>query len=131
MKQIVNKQRHFDRTKSITEVLPATQAQRESSWLSLTRYLRSQSGVGQGAFKQGQRRGAAWLSGSVDQLASPQHQSRGRWLRSGCNFRKQKGLRKQEWELGKYPKDNREPICGFKEERAFSTCLFNRSKFTV
>jgi len=25
-----------------------------------------------------------------------------------------KGLRKQDWELGNYPKDNREPTCGFK-----------------
>lgn len=25
-----------------------------------------------------------------------------------------KGLRKQGWELGNYPKDNREPTCGFK-----------------
>lgn len=59
--------------------------------------------------------GAAWVKWerrAVSVAAAPtMWQEVKQWE---MKLKKAKGLRKQDQELGNYPKDNREPTCGFK-----------------
>lgn len=50
------------------------------------------------------------LSGNVKQLELLRREVK-EWE---IKLQEAKGLRKQDWELGNYPKDNGEPTCGLK-----------------